>query len=146
MTEQPQWLADLQRRGEEMVRQSRQAQEELAELTETAASADRMVTVTVGANGALRRLTIDDRAMRRSGAELSATITQLAGRAQAAAARRAVRVVEPFAGEEGMEFLRSQLPPEDDDEYGGVEQGSARGNDRRDDDDDPPQSFLRPAH
>ncbi|EHR51523.1 hypothetical protein SacmaDRAFT_3298 [Saccharomonospora marina XMU15] len=145
MTEQPQWLADLQRRGEEMVRQSRQAQEELAELAETAASADRMVTVTVGANGALRQLTIDDRAMRRSGAELAATITQLAGRAQAAAARRAVRVVEPFAGEEGMEFLRSQLPPEDD-EDGGAEQGSARGRDRRDDDDDPPQSFLRPAH
>lgn len=107
-----------------------------------------MVTVTVGANGALRQLTIDDRALRRSGAELAASIMQLAGRAQAAAARRAVRVVEPFAGEEGMEFLRSQLPPDDEiDEDGGAEQGpAARGRDRRDDDDEPPQSFLRPAH
>lgn len=148
MTQQPQWLTDLQRQGEEMVRQSRQAQQELAELTETAVSQDRTVTVAVGANGALRQLVIDDRAMRGSGAELAATIMRLAGSAQAAAARRAVEVVEPFAGQTGMEFLRSQLPEDgDQDEHGGgAGSGSGRGSDRRDDDDDPPQSFLRSTH
>lgn len=141
MAEQPQWLADLQRQSERMLEQSQQAQAELAQLSETATSPDRAVSVTVGANGALKGLELDERVMRgRTAASLSATIMQLAGQAQAAAARRAIAVVEPFAGNTGMEFLRSQLPPE---EAGDSSPAATRDGE---DDDEPPQTFLRPAH
>ncbi|WP_216216458.1 YbaB/EbfC family nucleoid-associated protein [Amycolatopsis aidingensis] len=144
MTEQPEpdWLADLRRRGAEMVRQSEQAQEQLGELSETASSADGAVRVTVGASGALRGLVVEDTAMRSSGAELSATILRLAGTAQAAVARRAVEIVEPFAGETGAEFLRSQLPAEEAEERDGSG-GSGRRTGSGQDDEEPPQSFLQ---
>ncbi|WP_158890009.1 YbaB/EbfC family nucleoid-associated protein [Amycolatopsis anabasis] len=156
----PDWLADLQRTGQRMIEQSRQAQDELGALLETASSADRAITVTVGANGALRNLSINQRAMSRSANELSAAIMDLANQAQTAAARRAVEIVQPFAGETGVEFLRSQLPqaedempklPEPEEETGTsfLRPASAPARPRRprpvdsDDDEQPPQTFLQ---
>lgn len=134
----PQWLEDIQRRGDEMVRQSQQLQEQLGELTETARSQDGTVAVTVGANGALRGVHIDDRALRGSAAELSAELMRLSAQAQANAARRAVALVEPIAGESATEFLRSQLPPESVDEAAGAPQ-----DDDYDDEFGDPRDFLR---
>ncbi|GAA4619323.1 hypothetical protein GCM10023108_43760 [Saccharopolyspora hordei] len=133
-----QWLAMMQQRADEMVRQSEQIQQQMQEMAETASDPDGTVSVTVGANGALKDLQIDQRAMRRSAADLRTTILQLAGQAQAAVAGRVVSAVEPVAGTAGMEFLRSQLPPEPE-----PEGTPSRRPEVDDHDDEPPQSFLR---
>ncbi|RZQ65683.1 YbaB/EbfC family nucleoid-associated protein [Amycolatopsis suaedae] len=142
MTEQPepQWLADIKRQGKQMVEQSQRLQEELGGLTETAQSDDGAVRVSVGAGGALSGLEIDQRAMSRQSAELSAEILRLAARAQAAAARRAMAVVAPVAGESGMDFLRSQLPSEEPEEAPAAPAPERRAGG---DDDEPPQTFMR---
>ncbi|MGW1676825.1 YbaB/EbfC family nucleoid-associated protein [Saccharopolyspora sp. NPDC002376] len=133
-----QWLAMMQERADEMVRQSEQIQQQMQEMAETASDPDGAVSVTVGANGALKDLQIDQRAMRRSAAELQATILKLAGQAQAAVAGRAVAAVEPVAGTAGMDFLRSQLPPEPEPEV-----AATRRSESDDYDDEPPQTYLR---
>ncbi|MDA3629446.1 YbaB/EbfC family nucleoid-associated protein [Saccharopolyspora sp. WRP15-2] len=133
-----QWLAMMQERADEMVRQSEQIQQQMQEMAETASDPDGAVSVTVGANGALKDLQIDQRAMRRSAAELQATILQLAGQAQAAVAGRVVSAVEPVAGAAGMDFLRSQLPPEPEPEAAATRRPAPD-----DYDDEPPQTFLR---
>lgn len=133
-----QWLASMQQRADEMVRQSQEIQQSLQDMSETATEPDGAVAVTVSANGALTDLHIDKRALSRGPERLKDTILQLAGEAQAKVAGRVVTAVEPVAGNSGMEFLRSQLPADPD---------TAEDQTRRpvadDFDDDPPQSFLR---
>lgn len=104
------FLTDLQERADEMTRHSQQLQDQLGSLAETAS--DGGISVTVGANGALQDLDIEQRAMQRGPSELRTTILRLAGEAQANVAHRVVQAVEPFTGATGMEFLRTQLPAE----------------------------------
>ncbi|WP_158628607.1 YbaB/EbfC family nucleoid-associated protein [Saccharopolyspora rhizosphaerae] len=132
-----QWLASMQQRADDMVRQSQEVQQTLQEMSETAAEPDGAVAVTVSANGALEDLHLDKTALSRGPERLQETILQLAGEAQAKIAGRVVEAVEPVAGKSGLDFLRSQLPADPD---------AAAAESRRpadDSDDEPPQSFLR---
>ncbi|MFR9731807.1 YbaB/EbfC family nucleoid-associated protein [Saccharopolyspora sp. MS10] len=137
MTEQSpqQFLASLQGRADEMVRQSQQLQERLGALTETATEGG--VSVTVGSNGALQDLQFDRSSMQRGPSELREVVLRLAAQAQSSVAHQVARTVEPFAGPSAMEFLRTQLPAEPED-------GAGRRNDDPDfDEDEPPQTYLR---
>ncbi|TDD85657.1 YbaB/EbfC family DNA-binding protein [Saccharopolyspora karakumensis] len=133
-----QWLASMQARADEMVRQSQEIQQSLQEMSETAAEPDGAVAVTVSANGALKDLHIDKRALHRGPDRLKDTILQLAGQAQAKVAGRVVDTVEPVAGSAGLDFLRTQLPADPE----AAEPRPARPADD-DFDDEPPQTFLR---
>ncbi|GAA2345320.1 YbaB/EbfC family nucleoid-associated protein [Saccharopolyspora halophila] len=133
-----QWLAAMQERADEMVRQSQEIQQNLQDMAETAAEADGSVSVTVSANGALKDLHIDKQAFSRGPEHLKTTILRLAGQAQAKVAGRVVETVEPVAGHDGLEFLRSQLPADPD-----AANDQARRPAGDDFDDEPPQSFLR---
>ncbi|MFC7343769.1 YbaB/EbfC family nucleoid-associated protein [Saccharopolyspora griseoalba] len=133
-----QWLAAMQERADEMVRQSQEVQQNLQDMAETAAEPDGSVSVTVSANGALKDLHIDKQALSRGPERLKAAILQLAGQAQAKVAGRVVEAVEPVAGSDGLEFLRSQLPADPD---AATDQSRRPADD--DFDDEPPQSFLR---
>lgn len=63
---------------------SGQPDERLSALTSATASADSaMVSVRVGADGAIQDIRIDDRALQTNGAMLAAHILEVAGRAQA---------------------------------------------------------------
>ncbi|QGK70895.1 hypothetical protein GIY23_16460 [Allosaccharopolyspora coralli] len=129
------WLDSLQQRADEMVQQSQQLQAQLHELAETAS--DGGVSVTVGSNGALKDLQLDQRSLRRGPEELQATILRLAREAQARVAPRVAQIVEPVTGASGAEFLRSQLPAD-------VEADRDVGADQADDDgDEQPETFLR---
>lgn len=112
----PDWLADLQRQGQEMQQRSEQLQADMAELSESASSPDGSVQVTVGGNGALRDLQIGPQAMSKTGPQLAAEVMRLSATAQSAAAKRVMSMVEPLAGADAMEAMRSYLPPELEDE------------------------------
>lgn len=135
-----QWLASMQERADEMVRKSQEIQQDLQEMVETASDREGSVAVTVTANGALKDLHLDQRALNRGASHLKSVILQLAGEAQAKVAGRVVDTVEPVAGSDGLEFLRSQLPA--DPEATSSQQSSAANTDEGFDD-EPPQTFLR---
>ncbi len=129
------WLDSLQHRADEMVQQSQQLQGQLQKLAETAS--DGGVSVTVGSNGALKDLQLDQRSLRRGPEELQMTILRLAHEAQARVAHRVAQNVEPVAGASGAEFFRSQLPVDADvDRDIGADQVD-------DDGDEQPETFLR---
>ncbi|MGP4018518.1 YbaB/EbfC family nucleoid-associated protein [Saccharopolyspora sp. 5N708] len=148
-----QWLASLQTQAESMIQQSEQLQVQLAALTETASAGG--VRVTVNAGGALQALEITREAMQRGPTELSATILRLGGTAQRGVARRMAQAVEPVAGAEAMQFLRSRIteaeetaatsqPAAAPEQRPAPRQAPRRGAADYDDyDDDMPQTFLR---
>jgi len=88
-------------------------QEGLANAGGSAASDDGAVTVVVAPNGALTDVRLTDAAMRKSSAQLSAEIVEVARKAQRGAA---VRVAETFeavegAGSETYRVITEYLPP-----------------------------------
>jgi DNA-binding protein YbaB len=87
-----QLLADY-RRGREQLASVQRA---LRSITESAASSDGLVVVTVGAQGQLTAVSIGDDAYRRyRPADLAALITRLAGKAAATAGERANQALLP---------------------------------------------------
>lgn len=111
------WIDDFQRRVDEMREKSERLQETLAATSATETSSDGLISVTVGPNGALQGLTIDDRALTQRGAELTAAIMQTFGKAQARAAHEVAGALEPLAGgSEMMRVVQSFLPPPPEDE------------------------------
>ncbi|QGK71326.1 YbaB/EbfC family DNA-binding protein [Allosaccharopolyspora coralli] len=81
------------RRGRERLRS---VQEELATLTETVRSEDGTVTVTVGAQGALRDLVLSESAYQRYRPDqLAAVVTRLSAQAAHAVAERAHELLQP---------------------------------------------------
>ncbi len=81
------------RRGRERLQA---VQEELATLTETVRSADGTVTVTVGAQGALRNLVLSESAYQRYRPDqLAAVVMRLSEQAASTVAARAQEVLQP---------------------------------------------------
>ncbi|GAB3570676.1 hypothetical protein GCM10027445_24590 [Amycolatopsis endophytica] len=114
-----QWLADFQRRVDDLRGKSARLQEQLTEASGTASSPDGLVQVTAGPSGALQALHIDEKAMSGTASKLTETIMQTFGKAQAKVAHEVAGALEPLAGgTEMMDVVRSFLPPapEGDDE------------------------------
>ncbi|MCI2418638.1 YbaB/EbfC family nucleoid-associated protein [Saccharopolyspora sp. K220] len=148
-----QWLASLQTQAESMIQQSEQLQVQLAAMTETASANG--VRLTVNANGALQELEISREAMQRGPTELRNTILRLNGTAQGSVAQRVAQAVEPVAGADAMQFLRSRITEAEETaaaspaaptpaQRPAPQQAPRRGAADYDDfDDDMPQTFLR---
>lgn len=111
---------------------SQALQEKLEQASATAQSRNGFVTVTVGPNGGLQELVIDERAMRTGGlsaSSLTSMIMETYARAQQKAATEVAEALEPLAGNSDMmRVVRSFLPPPPDD-----------------DDDDEPEPPVPPA-
>ncbi|MDQ0381902.1 YbaB/EbfC family nucleoid-associated protein [Amycolatopsis thermophila] len=107
-----QWLADFQRRVDDLRGKSLRLREQLTEAAGTVTSPDGLVRVTAGPGGALRSLHIDERAMSGTASRLTDTIMRTFGQAQAKVAHEVAGALEPLAGDtEVMEVVRSFLPP-----------------------------------
>ncbi|GAA2781481.1 YbaB/EbfC family nucleoid-associated protein [Saccharopolyspora taberi] len=116
-----QLMADY-RRSRERLDETRR---ELAEITETSASADGAVRVTVGSRGGLLGLDLSDDVYERyRPARLSALIMRLTAEATTAAARRAADALAPIVpegtdpdlllGEPRIPVVRNETPRVDD--------------------------------
>lgn len=117
--EQQDWLGQFQRRVDDMRAKSLALQEKLAQASATAQSRNGLVSVTVGPNGGLQDLVINEQAIRggMSAATLTSTIMETYARAQQKAATEVADALEPLAGNsEMMQVVRSFLPPPDDED------------------------------
>lgn len=99
--------ADLRRRAEQL-------QAELARISESVTSADRTVTVTVGAGGIMRALEVEPAGLRATPSQWSTAVM----RAYAEGCRRvglqAAELVERHTpGSPAVAMMRAAVPPED---------------------------------
>jgi DNA-binding protein YbaB len=90
---------------------------ELAAVSETVTSPDRLVTVTVGAGGVLRGIAIEPAGLRATPSQWSAAVMRAYGQGCRAVGERAAELVESHTpGSPAATMMREALPPEVDDE------------------------------
>ena len=92
------WLASFEAKVADMRQKAAAFKDNLEASGATEASPDGSLRVTVAPNGELTDLRIEDSAMRRSGAELTAEIMTLVHKAQRAAAGHVAEAFAPLAG------------------------------------------------
>ncbi|WP_051773328.1 YbaB/EbfC family nucleoid-associated protein [Saccharothrix sp. NRRL B-16314] len=112
------WMRDFETKIADAQAKAAAVQEGLAGAGGSASSNDGFVTVTVAPNGALTDVRLTDGAMRKSAAQLSAEIVEVARKAQRGAA---VKVAETFSAVNGTDsetyrVITEYLPPAEDEQ------------------------------
>ncbi|MEU3647782.1 YbaB/EbfC family nucleoid-associated protein [Lentzea sp. NPDC034063] len=112
------WMRDFEAKIADAQAKAAAVQEGLAQAGGSASSNDGAITVTVAPNGALTGLELTADAMRKSHAQLSGEILEIARKAQRGAA---VKVADTFAAVEGegsetYRMITEYLPPPEEEE------------------------------
>jgi DNA-binding protein YbaB len=110
------WMRDFESKIADAQAKAAAVQEGLASAGGSASSDDGAVTVVVAPNGALTDLRLTDAAMRKTAAQLSAEVVEVARKAQRGAA---VKVAETFSAVNGTDsetyrVITEYLPPAED--------------------------------
>ncbi len=115
------WMRDFEAKIADAQAKAAAVQEGLANAGGSASSPDGAVTVAVAPNGALTDVKLTDAALRKSPAQLSAEIVEVARKAQRGAA---VKVAETFeavngTGSETYRVITEYLPPAEEEQEPG---------------------------
>lgn len=92
-------------------------QAELAKISESVTSPDRLVTVTVGAGGVMRSIKIESAGMRATPSQWSDAVMRAYAQGCRIVGERAAALVEQHApGTPAVELMREAIPPAPDEE------------------------------
>ncbi|WP_187352048.1 YbaB/EbfC family nucleoid-associated protein [Allosaccharopolyspora coralli] len=104
------FLADFERKSEQMQQQLAESQEQLASARSEVTSSDGTVTVTVAGGGGIESLTLSPKATQLAHTVLADRIMDTIRQAQVEAARSVQESMRPLLGDgEGMDFLTEQV-------------------------------------